>query len=353
MAEGCVEMGFQSADDLNNCFNTITTLRAVDNINIGDKVCGTLSADTRFDIDSFAFTTVGGRDLEVTLNVLDNSFDIQVDFDKVDDADSCTSTLTFDRLTSSGGSLVFQPEKVIIGAPNEPLDAGTYRITVAPVNGDSLDLPCSSGSSSGPLGYELLVTDVTTTTTTTTEVPFVFACPSGSVNEQEACVTCTTLAQSGICLTSTEANAGCSLQPTPQTPTYESYTIGTTLCGSLNIYNQVTSVDVESDNDFYLFNVGTSGTYLVELTVDKSLSSAPAAQAFISSSTNFTDCAVDSTSISKFAQSNDENSLEFKVTLDSSVDYVLKVDLPFVGTDAVGCANQLNYFVKITEVMVE
>ena len=168
MSEGCVQTGF-SSDDENSCFNNPATLNAFDNINIGDKICSTLSADTRFDIDSFVFTTVGGRDLEVTLNVLDNSFDIQVDFDKVDDADRCTSTLTFDRRTSSGGSLVFQPEKVIIGAPNEPLDAGTYRITVAPVNGDSLDLPCSSGSSSGPLGYELLVTDVTTTTTTTTD----------------------------------------------------------------------------------------------------------------------------------------------------------------------------------------
>ena len=230
VSEGCVQTGF-SIDDENSCFNNPATLDAFDNINIGDKICGTLSADTRFDIDSFVFTTVGGRDLEVTLNVLDNSFDIQVDFDKVDDADRCTSTLTFDRRTSSGGSLVFQPEKVIIGAPNEPLDAGTYRITVAPVNGDSLDLPCSSGSSSGPLGYELLVTDVTPTTTTTTEVPFVFECPSGSVNEQEACVSCT-LASTGLCMSSsiTEANAGCSFSPTPQTPTYGDYTIGTTLC---------------------------------------------------------------------------------------------------------------------------
>lgn len=95
MSEGCVQTGF-SIDDENSCFNNPATLDAFDNINIGDKICGTLSADTRFDIDSFVFTTVGGRDLEVTLNVLDNSFDIQVDFDKVDDADPCTDTETIE-----------------------------------------------------------------------------------------------------------------------------------------------------------------------------------------------------------------------------------------------------------------
>lgn len=54
---------------------------------------------------------------------------------------------------------------------------------------------------------------------------------------------------------------------------------------ALNIYN---SVFQQKDVDSYRFNVGTSGTYLLELTVDKSLNNAPAAQARISSSTDFT-----------------------------------------------------------------
>jgi len=169
------------------------------------------------------------------------------------------------------------------------------------------------------------------------------------VNETEACVTCTTQASSGICSISTEANAGCSLQPTPQTPAYESYTIGTTLCGSLNIYS--VNVFQQIDVDSYLFNVGTSGTYLVELTVDKSKDNVPAAQARISSSTDFTDCAVDSSSVAIFDRVVDEKSETFKVTLDATTDYKLLVDIPLLGVDAIGCANQLNYFVKITEVI--
>ena len=141
----CVINGF-SSDDENSCFNNPA---ASDNINIGDKICGTLSADTLFDIDSFVFTT-DGRDLEITLTVPDNSFVIQVSsLFEVVGADPCTSTVTIaSPLTSVGGSLVFTLNSVV---------AGTYRVTVSPINGSADNHPCSNG----PYAYELLITDVT------------------------------------------------------------------------------------------------------------------------------------------------------------------------------------------------
>jgi len=147
--EGCVQTGF-SPDDKNSCNNIFGSNPTpdFDTINIGETICGTLSAQTSFDIDSFVFTTVGGRDLEFTL-IPDNSFDAKFSLFKVADADPCDSTATIDNsLSNPGGSIVFTPSSSLV--------AGTYRINVSPLNGSADDLPCSSG----PFAYELLITDL-------------------------------------------------------------------------------------------------------------------------------------------------------------------------------------------------
>ena len=150
----CVINGFTD-EDKNSCNSVGSNTPSFDIINIGEKICGTLSSDNAFDIDDFVFTT-DGRDLEIALNVPDNSFDAKFSLFKVDDADPCTSTATIvGSLSNPGGSIVFTPSSLV---------AGTYRITVSPLNGSADNLPCSSG----PFAYELLVDDDVSTSTSST-----------------------------------------------------------------------------------------------------------------------------------------------------------------------------------------
>jgi len=238
-------------------------LRAEDFLNIthtdidfDSPICGEI---TDADIDSFKFTSAGGI---VSFEIDSSIPSISLGYALNRITGGCQGRASLDDFPPQGQSDLRKDIPIQVSYDLPP---GEYAFSIVSL-GNNID--CDS-----PAKYriELIDEEIEGVDVITIEEEVFFVCPEDADREKEGCVSSP----------EDDINAGCFLD----TPVYEDYTVGNTVCGSSSSYSAESCPaggdggapeGLCSDRDSYKFTVDETGSYEVEVAADKVVFEGPA-----------------------------------------------------------------------------